>query len=230
MERRKTRSSRKDRAIQALVLGKSLVEGHELKARRASEGSQVRVVPDLRRENPALSVVPPGRLDVRGFVGERNARVAPLDVVFLPGFAQRQGAHAEHVSVGCQPQETLLRHSAKKTHLIRQGIEPGLRGGLMDVRVERQSEPDINVGEKHLPRPESPRCVRRLDSRCRADRFERGAPESAFWERSALFRWRRIGHGHGRSLRQRELALQNHDAVVDATTDFHTCILSHSGT
>jgi len=34
------------------------------------------------------------------------------------------------------------------------------------------------------------------------------------------------GNDHFRAFRQSELALQDHDAIVDATTDFHTRILS----
>lgn len=39
--------------MQALELRKALVEGHELKACRESEGSEVRVAPDFGRKGPA---------------------------------------------------------------------------------------------------------------------------------------------------------------------------------
>src|SRR5271157_61248 len=65
----------KDRAMQALKLCKALVEGHELKACRESEGSEVRVAPDFGRKGPALRVFPPERLDVRGLFSQKHPRL-----------------------------------------------------------------------------------------------------------------------------------------------------------
>jgi hypothetical protein len=36
-------------------------------------------------------------------------------------------------------------------------LEPSERGGMMNVRVERQREPQVDVREKHRPLPAIPR-------------------------------------------------------------------------
>src|SRR5205085_102197 len=91
--------------------------------------------------------------------------------------------------IGCQAQEALLGKAAKVTDFIRQRVEPRLGGGMMDMRVEGQREPHVNVGEKRLLHPESLRCVCRSTVRCRAHWFEREEPGSASSAQAGLIQW-----------------------------------------
>src|SRR5262245_58304280 len=85
----------------------------------------------------------------------------------------------ENGSVCRQPQESLLGNPAEETDgVVREAVIPGFRRGMVDVRVEGQRKPHVNVGEMHLLRPGSPRCVRRSTAHCRVDRF--GPEEPGF--------------------------------------------------
>jgi hypothetical protein len=101
------------RASYAAVLGKSPIELHHYELARHGEGSQVCIVPDMRRVGRAFSERPPKRFEINGFFDESNAPVSREQIVFLPGFAQRQGARAEYMAIRRQSQEALLRHPQK---------------------------------------------------------------------------------------------------------------------
>ena len=87
------------------VLGKPSVKGHDLQLVGHGEGGQVRIAPDMRRIGLACRETSPVGFKIHGLVAERNARIAPEDIVVLPGFAQRQGT---------QPNTFLLVANRKK--------------------------------------------------------------------------------------------------------------------
>src|SRR6266404_4371839 len=114
------------------------------------------------------------------FSGQGDSWIAQEQVIFLPRIGKNQSIFAEDTWVSGQAQQSLLGETAKVTDgIVRQGIKPSFRSRMMHVRVECQCEPDVNVGEKHLLRSESPRCDRRSASRCWADRYEPAALECA---------------------------------------------------
>src|SRR5271165_698497 len=145
--------------MQALKLCKALVEGHELKACRESEGSEVRVAPDFGRKGPALRVAPPERLDVRGFVREGNTRIAEEFVEHPPRVRHRHRFRPKCLGVRGQSQETLLRQAAERATVVRQtlkpiGIVPNYPIGRLTVRAALrgpQCLPTRSVSEGLFP-------------------------------------------------------------------------------
>ena len=77
----------------------------------------------------------------------------------------------------------VLNHA--ESIFIRQAVKPLLGHGMVDVRVKRQRQPDVDIREQHLRHPESPRCVCWSDARCPADRNEPTAVGFAAWRRPA---------------------------------------------
>ena len=71
-------------------------------------------------------------------------------------------------------------------------------------------------------------CAWRLVDDFPVDRTARAAIGLDVVNRADPLLTGRVGDRHHRTLWQREFALQNHDAVMDATTKFHSCILSRS--
>ena len=166
-----------DRVGQARVPGEALVERDQFVVARHAERGQVRVVPDVRRECVAVSKGPPMRFNVGSFAGEGNPGIAQVRVVLLPGVDQCQDVFSNDFRIGCQSQETLLGHPAEEEQFVRQSIEPGFCGGMVDVRIERHRDPNINIGKKQrLLHRRSPRCVRWSGSWCRVHPSERAEP------------------------------------------------------
>ena len=83
----------------------------------------------------------------------------------------------------------------------------------------------INVRQEHRPLPGTPRRAGRSIADCRGAWTGQEGTRSVA-ARLALSRCSPGGDDHFRAFRQWKLALQHHDAVVDATTDFHPRILS----
>ncbi len=125
----------------------ALVERNQLKTTRLREGRQV-----------GTSPVP---LKVRRLNSIRHVWITSKDVVLLPGLVHCQGMNSENLLVACEAEEALLGQSAEEADLYGQGIEPYFGGGMVNVRIKCQSQPDVNVGEKHRVRPKFPQSVRR---------------------------------------------------------------------
>jgi hypothetical protein len=65
------------------------------------------------------------------------------------------------------PQNAFLLRTAEVEHLpIGQAFEPRRRGRVVHVRLERQSQPDVDVSEEHRPRPLIPQRARRSVGVC----------------------------------------------------------------
>jgi len=141
----RSRSSRKDRAIQARELGKALVEGHQLEPCRASESSQVRVAPEIRRKSRPPGECPPVDFDIARLVNESDPWIAQDPVVQVPCLAQGYGILVEDLGVGCESEEPLLSQPAKAERPGRQAVEPTLGVKVVEMDVERQGQPQIST-------------------------------------------------------------------------------------
>ena len=62
-------------------------------------------------------------------------------------------------------QEPLLGPSAERAYFARCFV-PGFGASMMRMRIERQREPHVSVGEKHLPCPRCQRCARPSGVNC----------------------------------------------------------------
>src|SRR5208283_4882135 len=62
----------------------------------------------------------------------------------------------EDLGVGCESKEPLLSQPAKAERPGRQAVEPTLGVKVVEMDVERQGRPQINVGQEHRPLPGTP--------------------------------------------------------------------------
>src|SRR5262249_25855551 len=109
-------------------------EGDQVQTAGQGECSQVSVIPDVRRKRSSMCEGAPMLFESGGFVNRRNARIAQENIVFLPGIRQGQCMLAEDASIGCQPQESELRESAKIADgVVRQTVKPRFRRRMMEV-------------------------------------------------------------------------------------------------
>src|SRR5208283_1379277 len=160
----RSRSSRKDRAIQARELGKALVEGHQLESCRASESSQVSVAPEIRRKSRPPGECPPVDFDRVRLANESDTWIAQDPVVQVPCLTQGYRILVEDLGVGCESEEPLLRQPAKAELPGRQAVEPTLGVKVVEMDVERQGQPQIDVRQEHRPLPGTPRCAGRSNA------------------------------------------------------------------
>jgi hypothetical protein len=174
---------RKDCAVQALVLGKSLVERHQLKRRRSCKGGKVGVTPEIGRKSSTLRVFPPVHVQVFWLMRERNSGIVQNRVISAPSLLERHDVRLEHCRIGGQPQKPLLRPSAKRAGFVRSFV-PRLGGRVMHVEIESQRQPHINVGEKHLLRPESVQSAGPSGAKCLDVWNEPGETRLAFFCRA----------------------------------------------
>lgn len=158
---------RKDRAVQVFKLAEPSVKRDQLKMGCASNGRQKCVAPRVRSKRQDLRVRSPQHFDIRWFIHKADAWIAQDCVVQSPSFGQRYGVLLEHAGVGRQTQKPLLSQAAKKERIFRPFLEPCHGGRMVDVNIEGPGQPQIDVREKHLPRPGTPRCAVPSVAACR---------------------------------------------------------------
>ena len=163
---------------QILVLRKPFVERDECQVCRLSECCKEGIAPDVGRKGLSLCLGSPKRLDVQRFVRETYSLIRHQQIERLPRGEHRQCIVSEDFPVCCKPQEPLLSHTAKVAWLLGKRIKPCPGNRVMRMTVERHCQPDVNVGEQHLRRPEGLRSSRWSVRYCPADRNE---PEEALF-------------------------------------------------
>src|SRR5207245_621294 len=107
------------------------------------------VAPDFGRRRPSLRVDPPLRFEASRFVRKSDSGIAQHAVVQQPCLPEGHGLLPECSWITCQSEEALLRPTTK-TARVAGALVPGSGRRVMQVKVEGQRKPDINVGEKHL--------------------------------------------------------------------------------
>lgn len=168
------KASRQNRTTQIRVLGESLVESNEVKVRSDREGGQVSVAPNVCRECSQLSEVSPSDLNIVWLVGECDAFVGHHLIVHLPRVAHGKRVARENLAIRRQSEKTHLSNSAKTTTLLGRRVHPYLGRNVMRVRVKGKCNPEVDIRKmhsthvsppRHLPRQESPECVRSSSER-----------------------------------------------------------------
>jgi CRISPR-associated protein Csb1 len=149
------------------------------------ERGEVSVPPNFRRKLRLLGQLPPDRLQRGRLVGKVDARVVEKQVIHRPCFALSHRNRRKRDRVVRQPQESLLRESAKETPaIVGQSSEPGFGWLVMLVSDKGEREPDVDIKKMHsnyalepryLLRRESPECAHSSGVYCQASRFLRAA-------------------------------------------------------
>ena len=147
---------RKNSGFHICISGKPSVECDQFAVGRPTKSGQESVVPDFGRKGLVLCVASSYRLDAGRFPDETDTRIAEHRVVHLPGLQQSHCCRVNDLWIRHQSQAALLRHSAEKALIARSAVEPTLRSGVVDVRIDGQGQPKVNVRKKHRLLPKSP--------------------------------------------------------------------------
>lgn len=154
------KASRQNRATQIRVLGESLVESNEVKVRSDREGGKEGIVPDFRRKRQVLRVTSPQRLNSLRLFGKDNLWIVVQLVKRQPGCLQRQGVGRHDLRCRRQTQEADLSKPAKAATVFRRGREPVGCRLMMEMALEGECQPDVDIKKVHPIVPSALRCPR----------------------------------------------------------------------
>ncbi len=156
--RTRSSESRHNCTPQVPVLHEPFIKGHQLEIGCRRESCQVGIGPYVCGKRLKLSVHSQLPLDSIGFFRKANSFVRRDFIVESPGLVHRYCVDRKRFEIGRQPQKSQLRDTAKKDTARCSQLHPIPGRGVMLLRFECQSQPEINIGQEHPKLASMRRC------------------------------------------------------------------------
>jgi len=181
-------ASRQNSSSQILVLRKSFVKCDDLKVGTQRKSCQIGIGPDVRRKQGALSQRTPAGFKARGLCGKHDADIGKQVVIETPCISHRHGIHWKNLSIRRQSKKSLLSQPAEATTPHGHRLHPCLGRNMVNVGLEGECNPEVDIRKMHLPRPSTHRSFHWSSGHCLARMIGQAGtqPVFGFWRPVSL--------------------------------------------